>query len=103
MRRMLLTGDVISHVPLPGLGLALLLKSNPLLGVATTPFLGKVLIWQLQKKTGLATENIISVVFAASLGIGAAVTPSENLIEVLFDKFQDLSLATFVMVSSQFP
>lgn len=97
MKRMLLAGDVISHVALPGLGLALLLKINPLLGAATTLFLGTVLIWQLQKKTGLATENIIGVVFAASLGIGAAVTPSENLIEVLFGKFQDLSLATFVV------
>jgi zinc transport system permease protein len=97
MRRMLLAGDVISHVALPGLGLALLLKINPLAGAATTLFLGTILIWHLQKKTGLATENIIGVVFAASLGIGAAITPSEDLIEVLFGKFQDLSLTTLLM------
>ena len=97
MRRMLLAGDVISHIALPGLGLALLLKINPLAGAAATLLLGTVLIWHLQKKTGLATENIIGVVFAASLGIGAAITPGEDLIEVLFGKFQDLSLTTFVM------
>jgi len=97
MRRMLLAGDVISHIALPGLGLALLLNINPLAGAAATLFLGTILIWQLQKKTGLATENIIGVVFAASLGIGAAITPSEDLIEVLFGKFQDLSLVALVM------
>ena len=96
MRRMLLAGDVISHIALPGLGLALLLKINPLGGAAASLLLGTVLIWHLQQKTGLATENVIGVVFAASLGIGAAITPSEDLIEVLFGKFQDLSLAMFI-------
>ena len=96
MRRMLLAGDVVSHIALPGLGLALLLRINPLGGAAATLLLGTVLIWHLQQKTGLATENVIEVVFAASLGIGAAVTPSEDLIEVLFGKFQDLSLAMFI-------
>jgi zinc transport system permease protein len=97
MRRMLLAGDVISHIALPGLGLALLLKVSPLAGAATTLFLGTILIWQLQKKTGLATENIIGVVFAASLGMGAAIIPSEDLAEALFGKFQDLSLIALVM------
>ncbi len=32
MKRMLLASDVISHVALPGLGLAFLLHFNPLLG-----------------------------------------------------------------------
>jgi zinc transport system permease protein len=86
MKRMLLAGDVISHVALPGLGLAFLLKINPLIGAATTLFMGTLLIWHLQKKTGLATENIIGVVFAASLGIGAAVTPNDDIIEALFGK-----------------
>ena len=92
-----MAGDVISHIALPGLGLALLLKINPLAGAAATLLLGTVLIWHLQKKTGLAAENIIAVVFASSLGIGAAITPSEDLIEVLFGKFQDLSLTMFIM------
>jgi len=51
---------------------------------------------QLQKKTGLATENIIGVVFAASLGIGAAITPSEDLVDALFGKVQNLSLTALV-------
>ena len=34
MKRMSLAGDVISHVALPGLGLALLFGINPLIGAA---------------------------------------------------------------------
>jgi len=97
MKRMLLAGDVISHLALPGLGLAFLLKINPLIGAATTLFLGTLLIWQLQKKTGLATENVIGVVFAAALGIGAAITPSDDLVEALFGKNQATSLFSFLL------
>lgn len=97
MKRMLLAGDVISHVALPGLGLAFLLKINPLLGAAATLFAGTLLIWHLQQKTGLATENIIGVVFAASLGIGAAVTPSEDLVEALFGKNQAIPFYSFLL------
>ena len=97
MRRMLLAGDVISHLALPGLGLAFAFKLNPLLGGAATLFLGTFLVWQLQKKTGLATEAAIGVIFAASLAIGAAVTPSEDLAESLFGQLQGISPAGFLL------
>lgn len=97
MKRMLLASDVISHVALPGLGLAFLLGFNPLLGGGATLFLGTLLIWHLQRKTGLATEAMIGVVFAASLAIGAALTPQEDLVEALFGRFQALSLFTFLL------
>jgi len=97
MKRMLLAGDVISHVALPGLGLAFLLNINPLIGAATTLFLGTLLIWHLQKRTGLATENIIGVVFAASLGVGAAITPNDDIIEALFGKNQAISRVSFLL------
>lgn len=84
MKRMLLASDVISHLALPGLGLAYLFKANPLYGGAATLFLGTLLVWQLQKNTGLATDASIGVVFAASLAIGAAVTPKGDLIDALF-------------------
>ncbi|MGP0018292.1 MAG: metal ABC transporter permease [Candidatus Sulfotelmatobacter sp.] len=97
MKRMLLAGDVISHLALPGFGLAFLLKINPLLGAATTLFLGTLLIWELQKKTGLATESVIGVVFAAALGIGAAITPSDELVDALFGKNHATSLFGFLL------
>ena len=97
MKRMLLAGDVISHVALPGLGLAFLLHFNPLLGGGATLFLGTLLIWQLQKKTGFATEGIIGVVFAVSVAVGAALTPREDMVEALFGKFRQLSPAVFAI------
>lgn len=95
MKKMLLAGDVISHLALPGLGLAFMFHFNPLSGAAFSLFLGTLLIAQLQKRTGLAADAMIAVVFAASLAIGAALTPEEDLIEALFGKFQQLSLITF--------
>jgi ABC-type Mn2+/Zn2+ transport system permease subunit len=99
MRRMLLAGDVISHLALPGFGLALLFKLNPLIGGAVTLFIGAIFIWNIQRKTGLATENVIGVVFATSLGIGAAVTPSEDLMEALFGGFERVSLYSCLLAS----
>lgn len=95
MKRMLLAGDVISHLALPGLGLAFLLGWNPLLGGACSLFAGTLLIAQLQKKSGLSADAMIGVVFAGSLAIGAALTPEEDLVDALFGKFQQLSFLTF--------
>ncbi|HYT06771.1 MAG TPA: metal ABC transporter permease [Rugosimonospora sp.] len=100
MRRMLLAGDVISHLALPGLGLAFAFKLNPLMGGAATLFLGTFLVWQLQKKTGLATEAAIGVVFAAALAIGAAVTPREDLAQSLFGQLERISLTGFFLGSA---
>jgi zinc transport system permease protein len=97
MKRMLLAGDVISHLALPGLGLALLFKVNPVAGGAATLFLGAFLVWRLQKKTDLATEAATGVIFAAALAIGAAVTPSEELAESLFGELPKISLLGFFL------
>ena len=97
MKRMVLASDVISHLALPGLGIAYLLGRNPLIGGGATLFLGTLLVWQLQRQTGLATDATIGVVFAASLGIGALVTPQEDLLEALFGNFQTLSTVGFLL------
>src|SRR3984893_7779729 len=97
MKRMLLAGDVISHLALPGLGLAFAFKVNPVMGGAATLFLGTFLVWQLQKKTDLATEAAIGVVFAAALAIGAAITPREDLAGSLLGQLEGLSLPGFIL------
>lgn len=97
MKRMLLAGDVISHLALPGLGLAFLYKINPLIGGAATLFAGTLLVWRLQKKTGLTTDATIGVVFAAALALGAIVTPREDLIDALFGELQQVSLRGFFL------
>jgi zinc transport system permease protein len=97
MKRMLLASDVISHLALPGLGLALLLHFSQLAGGAATLFLGTLLVWHLEKSRGLASDAAIGVVFAASLAIGAAITPSEDLVEALFGNFAKLPLGGFLL------
>jgi ABC-type Mn2+/Zn2+ transport system permease subunit len=97
LKRTVLAGDVMSHIALPGLGLAILLKINPLLGGAATLFIGTVLIWQLQKKTDLSTEAMIGVIFATSLAAGALLTPSEDLIEALFGGFGKMTSIEFAI------
>jgi len=97
MKRMLLAGDVISHLALPGLGLAFLYKVNPVIGGAATLFLGTFLVWQLEKKSGLAIEAAIGVIFAAALAIGAAVIPNEDLAESLFGELPRISPVGFFL------
>lgn len=97
MKRMLLAGDVISHLALPGIGVALLLEWNPLLGGAVSLFAGTLLVAHLQRRTGMANDAMIAVVFAGSLALGAALTPQEDMVEALFGQFGQLSLPMFLL------
>ena len=97
MKRMSLAGDVVSHIALPGLGVAMLLKINPLVGAAIALLLGTLLIWQLQKRGTMTTDVAIGVIFTAALAIGTVLTPSEELIEALFGGFQGLTLFWFII------
>lgn len=97
MKRMTIAGDVISHIALPGLGLALLMKANPLVGAAATLTIGMFLIWHLEKRTNLSAETAIGVMFAASVAIGALITPEGDIIDALFGGFPGITAAGFAL------
>lgn len=97
MKRMTLAADAISHVALPGLGIAIILTINPIIGAAAALLIGAILIWKLEQKTGLSTETTIGVVFSFALALGAMFTPSEDLIDALFGKFQGISWPIFIL------
>ena len=84
MRRMTLASDALSHVALPGIGMALALRINPVLGGFAALLAGTVLIWALEHKTRVPTEALIGVVFSAALAIGSLMTSGEDLIQALF-------------------
>ncbi|HMA45271.1 MAG TPA: metal ABC transporter permease, partial [Gemmatimonadales bacterium] len=84
MRRMTLASDAISHVALPGIGIALVLRINPLVGGVAALVIGTILVWGLEHRTKLPTEAVIGVVFSAALAIGSMLTSGEELIEALF-------------------
>src|SRR5512146_1964532 len=83
MRRMTLAGDALSHVALPGIGVAILIGINPLAGALVALLCGAVLIWALERRTRVATEAIIGVVFSAALAVGALLATGEQLIDAL--------------------
>jgi zinc transport system permease protein len=84
MRRMTLASDALSHVALPGIGLALALQLNPVLGGIAALLVGTTLVWAVEHQTRVPTEAIIGVVFSAALAIGSMLTSGEDLIEALF-------------------
>jgi ABC-type Mn2+/Zn2+ transport system permease subunit len=84
MRRMTLAADAISHIALPGIGLAILLRIHPILGGVAALLGGTLLVWGIENRTRLATETIIGVVFSVALAIGSLMTTGDQLIEALF-------------------
>jgi ABC-type Mn2+/Zn2+ transport system permease subunit len=84
MRRMALAGDALSHVALPGIGVALALHVHPVFGAAVMLFFGALLVWALEERTRLATETTIGVVFSAALAAGSMMTSGRDLVDALF-------------------
>src|SRR5512141_3195538 len=84
MRRMTLAADAISHVALPGIGVALALRIHPLFGAVTMLFFGTLLMWTLERRARIATDAIIGVVFSAALAAGSLISSGEDLVEALF-------------------
>ena len=93
MRRMALASDALSHVALPGIGLALVLRINPVVGGIAALLAGVVLVWVLEYRTRIATEAVIGVVFSAALAIGSLLASGEQLIEALFGARAEPGLA----------
>jgi len=86
MRRMTLAADAISHVALPGIGIALALHLNPTLGALAMLLLGTLLIWIIETHGDLPTETVIGVVFSAALAVGSLLASGEELIEALLGR-----------------
>jgi ABC-type Mn2+/Zn2+ transport system permease subunit len=84
MRRMALAADALSHVALPGIGIALALHVHPLLGAIAMLFFGALLVWALEDRTRMPAETVIGVIFSAALAIGSMLTSGEDLVDALF-------------------
>ena len=91
MRRMALASDAMSHVALPGIGLALALHLNPLLGGLAALAAGTVLVWGLEHRTRVATETVIGVVFSVALALGALLASGEELVDALLGRPGELA------------
>lgn len=83
MRRMALASDAMSHVALPGIGLAVAFHVHPLLGGVAALLAGTALVWGLERRTRISTETIIGVVFSLALALGSMLATGEELIDAL--------------------
>jgi zinc transport system permease protein len=83
MRRMTLASDALSHVALPGIGVAIAFRIHPLAGGLTALVAGTVLVWALERRTGIATETVIGVVFSTALAAGSLLASGEDLVDAL--------------------
>jgi ABC-type Mn2+/Zn2+ transport system permease subunit len=97
MRRMVLAGDALSHVALPGMGIALALHIHPLFGALAMLFFGALLVWTLEDRTRVATETIVGVVFSAALALGSMLASGEDLLEALLGRPGPLSGAEAIV------
>jgi ABC-type Mn2+/Zn2+ transport system permease subunit len=83
MRRMSLASDALSHVALPGIGLALALHVHPVLGGMVALLLGTALVWGLERGTHISTETLIGVVFSLALAVGSLLASGDELVDAL--------------------
>lgn len=83
MRRMSLASDALSHVALPGIGIALALHVHPALGAVAALLLGTLLIWGIERRTAISTETVVGVVFSLALAIGSLLATGEELVDAL--------------------
>ena len=97
LKRLALVGDALSHVALPGIGLALTFNINPFVGAFATLATAILIIWQIQTKTGLPTEALVGLLFAVSLAIGVLITPEPELLEALFGDISKVAFSDVVL------
>ncbi len=86
MRRMTLAADAMSHIALPGIGLALVLHLNPVVGGIAMLLVGAAFIWGLEQRTGISTETVVGVVFSAALAVGSMLASGDELLDALLGK-----------------
>lgn len=99
LKRMSLVGDVISHVALPGIAIALMFQINPFFGAFAALFLAVFGIWLLERKTEIPSETLVGIFFALSLAVGILITPDPELLEALFGDIAEIALADVLMTA----
>lgn len=97
LRKMALVSDVLSHVALPGVAVALMLNINPFIGAFSALLLAISFIVIVEKKYQFSIDALVGVVFTASLAIGILLMGDdmEHLTETLFGDISKISYADF--------
>lgn len=91
-KRMALMGGALGHLTLPGVALALLYNFDVSIGAMLFLFFGITLIWLLEQKTKLHTENLTAIVFSVSLSVAFLFLPEEKTSQALIGDISQISL-----------
>lgn len=87
LQRVALAADVLSHVALPGIALALAYNVNPFLGAFVFLIIAALALWRLEKSTKLPFDALVGIIFSVALAAGQLLfnnVTSEELLESLF-------------------
>lgn len=84
LRRLALVSDVLSHVALPGVALAIIAGIDPFIGAFLALGAVTVIIFFLERRFALSIDAIVGVAFTVALAIGMILVPDEHAIEALF-------------------
>ena len=96
---MSLVGDVISHVALPGIAVALIFEVNPFFGAFAALFLAVIGIWLLERRTEIPSETLVGIFFALSLALGILITPEPELLEALFGDITKIGVSDAIITA----
>lgn len=73
LRKMAFFSDGIAHTALAGVAIALLVGQQPLVWAVGIGILFSVAIYFLEKKTNIATDSLIGILFTSSLALGVVL------------------------------
>jgi len=111
-RRMAYFGEALAHAALLGVAVGLLLDVSPTLGIFAACLAGAVLLFGLQRSSGLAVDSLLGIVAHSALAVGLVVlslleTVRVDLLGYLFGdllavSYEDLAwiFAVLVVVSA---
>ncbi len=92
LKRLALVSDVLSHVALPGMALALFFGVNVFLGAFAALLFAVLGIYFLEKKSKASFDAIVGIMFTMSLALGAVFFPDkEELLDSLFGNIYSIS------------
>ncbi len=100
LKRMALVSDVLSHVALPGMAIALMLNINIFYGAFVALFLAILGIYFLEKKEAINLDAIVGVFFTVSLALGLILFDDKyDLLEGLFGSVEHISVYDMILTS----
>lgn len=93
LRRLALVSDVLSHVALPGIALAMLAGVNPFFGAFVALGAVTIAIFFLERRFALSIDAIVGIAFTVALAVGMILIPDEHAAEALFGDISSIERA----------